>query len=102
VLSGGGTLEENRTVTHNEVLGTAKTDSKIYKTKIDKYGHISEATAVTKDDITALGIPPQDTTYDVATTTTLGLVKSSTTGIEPDRDYVVEVNEDGTMKVNIP
>lgn len=32
----------------------------------------------------------------------LGLVKSSITGDTPDRDYNVQVNEDGTMKVNVP
>lgn len=38
----------------------------------------------------------------VATSTNLGLVKSSTTGITANRDYNVQVNSDGTMKVNVP
>ena len=38
----------------------------------------------------------------VATKDTLGLVKSSTTGTTSNRNYVVEVNSDGTMKVNVP
>lgn len=38
----------------------------------------------------------------VATSTNLGLVKSSTTGTTADRDYNVQVNSDGTMKVNVP
>ena len=37
-----------------------------------------------------------------ATSTKLGLVKSSTTGTAANRDYNVEVNSDGTMKVNVP
>lgn len=41
-------------------------------------------------------------TYEVADTATLGLVKSSTTGTATDRDYAVEVNSNGTMKVNVP
>lgn len=45
VLSGGGDLTTNRTITHNQVLGTAKTTSDVYKVKIDAYGHISEATS---------------------------------------------------------
>ena len=45
VLGGGGNLTTNRTITHNEVLGTAKTTAGIYSVKIDKYGHISEATS---------------------------------------------------------
>ena len=48
------------------------------------------------------GFKTVDTTYDVATTTTLGLVKSSTTGTTANRNYAVEVNSDGTMKVNVP
>ena len=39
---------------------------------------------------------------DIATPSTAGLVKSSTTGKTENRDYMVEVNPDGTMKVNVP
>ena len=39
---------------------------------------------------------------DIATSSTAGLVKSSTTGKTANRDYMVEVNSDGTMKVNVP
>lgn len=39
---------------------TAKT-SGLYKVTVDGTGHVSAATAVTKDDITALGIPGSDT-----------------------------------------
>ena len=45
VLSGGGNLTTNRTITHNEVLGTAQNTADVYKIKIDEYGHISEATS---------------------------------------------------------
>lgn len=38
----------------------------------------------------------------VATADKLGGVKSSTTGTTADRDYNVEVKNDGTMKVNVP
>ena len=41
---------------------TAK-NSGLYKVAIDGTGHISSATAVAKSDITALGIPAQDTVY---------------------------------------
>lgn len=37
-----------------------------------------------------------------ATSTKLGLVKSSMTGTAANRDYNVQVNSDGTMKVNVP
>lgn len=39
---------------------------------------------------------------DIATSSTVGLVKSTTTGTTENRDYMVEVNPDGTMKVNVP
>lgn len=52
----------------------------LYKVTVDATGHISATSAVTKADITNLGIPAQDTntTYGVATTGALGLVKSGT------------------------
>ena len=43
-----------------------------------------------------------DYSLPIANSTTLGGVKSSITGTTPDRDYSVEVNSDGTMKVNVP
>lgn len=39
----------------------------LYKVTVDAYGHITGAVAVTKADITALGIPAQDTTYSLPT-----------------------------------
>ena len=52
--------------------------SGLYKITVDGSGHVSGATAVTKSDITALGIPAQDTntTYTVATTSKDGLMSS--------------------------
>lgn len=41
-------------------------------------------------------------TLPTANATTIGGVKSSTTGTTASRDYLVEVNADGTMKVNVP
>lgn len=41
-------------------------------------------------------------TLPVATADKLGGVKSSTTGTTANRDYNVEVKNDGTMKVNVP
>ena len=50
----------------------------LYKVTVDDEGHVSAATAVTKGDITALGIPAQDTTYGAASASQLGLVKVGT------------------------
>lgn len=54
---------------------TAKS-SGLYKITVDAMGHVSAATAVVKADITALGIPAQDTTYSVATASANGLMPS--------------------------
>ena len=51
---------------------TAKS-SGLYKVTVDSTGHVSGATAVTKSDITALGIPSSDTN----TTTTTGASNTS-------------------------
>ena len=45
---------------------------------------------------------PQAYTLPIASATVLGGVKSSTTGTTSGRDYNVEINADGTMKVNVP
>lgn len=48
-----------------------------YKITTNAEGHVTSATAVTKGDITALGIPAQDTTYADATGSTSGLMSAS-------------------------
>ena len=50
-------------------------DAGLYKITVNDEGHVSDATAVTKADITSLGIPAQDTTYSEGT----GLSFSGTT-----------------------
>lgn len=55
---------------------TAKS-SGLYKITIDATGHVSAVTAVTKADITGLGIPAQDTQYQPATESANGLMSSA-------------------------
>lgn len=55
---------------------TAK-GSGLYKVTVDAQGHVSAATAVGKSDITALGIPAQDTTYNDATQSSHGLMSTA-------------------------
>jgi hypothetical protein len=45
------------------------------KVTVDNTGHVSTVTAVTKEDITKLGIPTQDTTYSTGTTSYSGITK---------------------------
>lgn len=48
--------------------------SGFYKVTVDNLGHVTAVTAVTKADITGLGIPGQDTTYQKATAQADGLM----------------------------
>lgn len=63
---------------------TAKS-SGLYKITVDSLGHVNAATAVTKNDITGLGISDTDTTYSTGTSTVSGLTKLYTgTGTATD------------------
>ncbi len=55
---------------------TSKT-SALYKVTVDGQGHVSAATAAAKADITALGVPGQDTTYSEATGSVAGLMAAA-------------------------
>lgn len=48
--------------------------SGFYKVTVDNLGHVTAVTAVTKSDITALGIPGENTTYSKATAQADGLM----------------------------
>lgn len=62
----------------------------LYKVTVDKTGHVSAATAVTKSDITSLGIPGSDnnTTYTIATGDSNGKIKVTSS---PGDAYEVSV-----------
>lgn len=49
--------------------------SGLYKITVNSEGHVTNAAAVVKADITALGIPAQDTTYGAASSGVAGVVK---------------------------
>lgn len=67
-------IEENA---NNYVHPTATAAAEgLYKVTVDGLGHVVKTAAVSKDDITGLGIPAQDTTYNVATATKDGLMAS--------------------------
>ena len=68
-------------------------------------GSVMEAGLLSIDDKFKLdGIAENANLYilPTATASVLGGVKSSTTGTTPGKDYKVQVNSDGTMKVNVP
>ncbi len=68
----------------------------LYKVTVDAQGHVTATAAVTKADITGLGIPGYNTTYGVAKSDTLGLVKSGT-DITVDTEGNVSVNDNSHM-----
>ena len=49
-------------------------DEGLYKVTVDGTGHVKKTSTVTKADITALGVPEEDTTYSKATTAADGLM----------------------------
>ena len=55
-----GIAENANNYTHPSYTARA---SGLYKVTVDSTGHVSAAAAVDKSDITALGVPAQDTTY---------------------------------------
>lgn len=62
--------------------------SGLYKITVDSTGHISSVVPVTKGDIVALGIPAQDTVYELpqASDTEIG-------GVKIDSDYTTGSND---------
>ena len=78
------TVQEN--ANHYEHPSYTPQAAGFYKVTVDAFGHVSVATKVAKGDITALGIPGQDTTYapfkgtDGSTAGGTGLVPAPQTG----------------------
>ena len=82
---------------------TAKA-SGLYKVTVDAEGHVSAAEAVTKQDITGLGIPAQDTTYQKATAAADGLMSkehfAKVEGIAANATKVEASATPGSIKIN--
>ena len=85
---------------------TAKSNG-LYKVAVNGEGHVSDAVAVTKADITALGIPAQDTTYSDATTEASGLMsasdKTKLNGVQEgaEKNVVTEVSISGAGSADL-
>ena len=75
--------------------------SGLYKITTNAEGHVTAATSVVKNDITALGIPAQDTTYVNATTGASGLMsaadKSKLDGIAEGADKLPDGGTEGQV-----
>lgn len=75
-----------------------------YKVTVDELGHVTAVEAVTKTDITGLGIPDQDTTYQKATAEADGLMSkehfSKVEGIATGATKVEASTTAGNIKIN--
>lgn len=103
--STNGHLDVNGTdvTVYTHPAHTAKS-SGLYKITVDAEGHVSEAEAVTKRDITGLGIPAQDTTYQKATAAADGLMSkehfAKVEGIAANATKVEASATPGSIKIN--
>lgn len=105
-LAGDGTwaTPKDTVYTHPTYIKRA---SGLYKVTVDDKGHVSAATVVGKADITDLGIPGQDTTYEDATQKVHGLLstddKKKLDGVEDGANKTVvsvEIAKDDTNPVS--
>ena len=109
------TIQAGSTNGHLDVNGTdvtvythpshAAKAAGLYKVTVDAEGHVSAAEAVTKTDITGLGIPAQDTTYtDVTAGGASGLMtgadKTKMDGIAVGATKVEASDTPGNIKIN--
>ena len=109
------TIQASSTNGHLDVNGTdvtvythpahAAKKAGLYKVTVDAEGHVSAAEAVTKTDITGLGIPAQDTTYtDVTAGGASGLMtgadKNKMDGIAVGATKVEASDTPGNIKIN--
>lgn len=71
--------------THPTITGAATKTSGFYKIATDGYGHVNGTAAVTKADITKLGIPDANTTVSTSTNEGLKVVKTG-------HDYKIDID----------
>ena len=74
---------------------TSAVSSGLYKVAATAQGHVAGLTAVQKSDITALGIPAQDTTYGVVSKTANGLAPQ----LPNETTTTKYLRQDGTWQV---
>lgn len=68
--------------------------SGLYKVTVDGEGHVSGATLAEKEDIVALGIPAQDTTYDTEISDLSDRIDGVETEIQTTNDTINSVSEE--------
>lgn len=94
-----GIAEEANKYEHAEHTAYAEG---FYKVTVDTEGHVTNAVAVAKEDIVALGIPGQDTTYEKATADADGLMsKEHFAKVEGIAEGATKVENVGGGKIKI-
>lgn len=83
---------------HASAKGSAY-ENGFYKITTNSEGHVTNATAVQKSDITALGIPAQDTTYNSGVATEID--NNNNVNVKYDSD-TLEVDSQNRLKVKFP
>lgn len=82
--------------TETKIVATA---SGLYKVSTTAQGHVASLTAVQKSDITSLGIPAQDTTYNSGVATEIN--NNNNINVKYDSD-TLEVDSQNRLKVKSP
>lgn len=110
ITAGATKVEDSSTNGNIKINGTETTvythpsgrsvTSGLYKITTDSSGHLTAATAVAKADITALGIPAENTTYSAVTTSADGLMTSAMLTKLNGIDTGAEVNVLESVSVN--
>lgn len=90
------TQQDNNTVYSHPAGSAASKSSGLYKFSTDSTSHISSVTDVTKADITALGIPAHDTTYDSMS------VDEGTSGTATTNRVLTAANLKGIINAHAP
>lgn len=83
-------------------IGSNKSLSVAWEDINNKPEFATVATSGSYNDLSDKPTIPPTYSLPTANADTLGGVKSATTGTTSGRDYNVQVNSDGTMKVNVP
>lgn len=78
--AGSGLSKSGTTINHSNSV-SAVTTASLLKVKYDEQGHVTGSAAIAKADITGLGIPAQDTTYNIFTGATAA--SAGTAGLVP-------------------
>lgn len=92
--------ESGSPMTQGEI-NTSLSENKVDKVE-GKGLSANDYTTAEKNKLAGVAENANNYSLPTASSTTLGGVKSSTTGTTTGRNYNVEVNSDGTMKVNVP